>query len=226
MDNIIYFRGIQLSLKLVVIFQDGYYYKLPMKFGPFHSKGSLEDWKERFLGTFLKNALQITGVTDCTKKSESWKKFDSKEEGIFEPTEPEALARELLGIFIESDDFEGDDEVFGGRFYDWEAELKFDFFGQEAHIVKRSFGPILNIGEFRIWWRAFKKTLRQIAAQTGRMRFRVLKGEYVGIDKHTAEELCEDDDFFEVTTWDPAEYAMEFMKIIFAEWFKKANFSN
>jgi hypothetical protein len=222
MDNLAYFCGLQLSLIVKIIFHTGTPRFLLLTFGPFRTQRDIKSWKEKFLKEFLETCRQIPEVEDCFKSSDAVDDFDPKNKSVFSPEDVGRLARQVINLYFEHS---GDLECHGGlsdRYYDWETNLRFDFFGQGSYEVTRNFGPIHDVSEFRAWWKLFKRNVREIAAQMGRMRFRVLDGRYVELEVLSEEEEYEED-FIEVTHWDPAIYAQEFLKRIFAEWRKKAN---
>lgn len=228
MDNIIYYRRLQLEIIVIVIFHSGNRRRLPLKFGPFRTRRDLADWTEKFLDEFLKSCLQLPGVESCVRPSEKVDTYDKKEKGIIFPEDPLLVAWEVVNLYFDSEDPENGLEGACGltnRWYEWVSKIRFDFNQQDSYVVDRTFGPINDISAFRLWWKRFKRGVREIAAEHGHVRFRVLRGEFVDIGEYAEEEIGEDG-FYEITFWDPIEKGHECFKEILKEWFKECNYAN
>lgn len=224
MDNIVYLCelqcGLQLSLDLKVIFHSGKYRFLCLIFGPFRTRRDIRTWKEKFFDEFLKICRQLPEVDNCVRSSDDVKGFDAKDKSVFRPDDVGLLAEQIINLYLEHSNAP---ECFSGlsnRYYDWVAALRFDFLKQGvSHTVDRNFGPLNDIASFKAWWRKFKKGVREKAADVGNIRFRVLKGEFVELEEFPEGE----EDFFEITCWNPEMSGQNFLSDILREWLQKHN---
>lgn len=222
MENIIHFCGIQLSLEVKVIFNNGNSYHLHLLFGPFRTQRDIKNWKDAFLDDFLSICLQIPEVETCVKSSESVEQYNPADKSIFRPTDTLRLAEEIVNLYIESEDGLENDGLLANRYYDWLASLRFDFLKQDAsYIVDRSFGPFNDVVAFKSWWKKFKKGVRGKASELGGIRFRVLKGEFVEYEGQL--EGDQEDDFYEIICRDPEMKGQEFFTEILKEWLQEYN---